>query len=132
MIDMRLEKPFKMDIKPIRDDADHAAAVRAIEALWGAQQGTPEYDHIDVLATLVEAYEAKRWPVADLDPVAMIEAAMAQDGHSQKELAALIGGNRASEVLARKRALNLPMIRKIAAAWKLPVSVLTGEYTLVK
>lgn len=129
---MRLNEPFKMDIKPIRDDADHEAALRAIEALWGAAAGTPEYDHIDVLATLVEAYEAKRWPVTDLDPISMIEAAMEQDGHTRKELADLIGGNRASEVLARKRALNLPMIRKIASAWKLPVSSLTGEYRLAE
>jgi HTH-type transcriptional regulator/antitoxin HigA len=129
---MRLREPFKMDIKPIRDDADHEAALRAIEALWGAEPGTAEYDHIDVLSTLVEAYETKRWPTTELDPIAMIKAAMEQDGHTRKELADLIGDNRASEVLARKRALNLPMIRKIAAAWKLPVSSLTGEYHLAK
>lgn len=129
---MRLKESFKMDIKPIRDDADHEAALRAIEALWGAEPGTPEHDHIDVLATLVDSYEARRWAIGELDPIAMIEAAMEQDGHSRKELAALIGGNRASEVLARKRPLNLPMIRKIAEAWKLPVSSLTGEYQLAK
>lgn len=129
---MQRKEPVTMDIKPIRDDAGHQAALLTIEALWGAEPGTAEYDHIDVLATLVEAYEAKRWPVTALDPVAMIEAAMEQDGHSRKELADLIGSNRASEVLARKRALNLPMIRKIAEAWKLPVSSLTGAYRLAE
>ena len=54
-----------MEIKPIRSDTDHANALREIEALWGADEGTPEGDRLDVLATLVEAYEDRRWPFGD-------------------------------------------------------------------
>lgn len=120
-----------MQITPIRTDADHAAALREIEALWGAAEGSPEGDRLDVLATLVEAYEDKHWPVADLDPVEAIEAAMAHEGRTRADLAALIGGkSRASEILRRKRALTLPMIRTIAREWHVPERLLVREYAL--
>jgi len=119
-----------MNIHPIRTDAEHRAALVEIEALWGAAEGTDDGDRLDVLVTLVEAYEDKRWPVDTLDPVEAIEAAMAHDGHDRAELAALIGQSRATEVLQRKRALTLPMIRKIAAAWHVPERVLVKEYAL--
>jgi HTH-type transcriptional regulator/antitoxin HigA len=119
-----------MEIRPIRTDEEHRAALEAIEALWGAAEGTPEGDRLDVLATLVEAYEDRRWPADELDPVAAIEAAMAHEGRDRAELAALIGQSRATEVLQRKRALTLPMIRKIAAAWHVPERVLVKEYKL--
>ena len=119
-----------MNITPIKTDADHTAALREIEALWGAADGTPDGDRLDVLATLVEAYEVRRWPIEDLDPVQAIEAAMTHDGHSQSDLAALIGKNRATEILKRKRALTLPMIRRIARAWHVPERLLVQEYRL--
>ena len=83
---------------------------------------------LDVLATLVEAYEDARWPLDDLYPVEAIEAAMAHDGHSRGDLAGLIGESRASEVLRRKRLLTLGMIRKISAAWRAPERVLVRDY----
>lgn len=119
-----------MDIRPIRTDEEHRAALAEIEALWGAAEGTPEGDRLDVLATLVDAYEERRWPTDALDPVEAIEAAMAHEGHDRAELAALIGQSRATEVLQRKRALTLPMIRKIAAAWHVPERVLVKPYEL--
>lgn len=119
-----------MDIRPIRTDQEHRAALAEIEKLWGAAEGTPEGDRLDVLATLVDAYEDKRWPADELDPVEAIEAAMAHEGHDRAELAALIGQSRATEVLQRKRALTLPMIRKIAAAWHVPERVLVKDYKL--
>jgi HTH-type transcriptional regulator/antitoxin HigA len=119
-----------MDIRPIRTDEDHRAALQEIETLWGAADGTLEGDRLDVLVTLVEAYEDKRWPVEELDPVEAIEAAMAHEGYDRRTLAALIGQSRATEVLQRRRALTLPMIRKIAAAWHVPESVLVKEYRL--
>jgi HTH-type transcriptional regulator / antitoxin HigA len=119
-----------MDIRPIRTDADHEAALREIEALWGAEEGSDAGDRLDVLVTLVEAYEARRWPIAPLDPVQAIEAAMAMNGYTRAELATLIGQSRATEVLARKRALSLSMIRKIAAAWRVPEKALVQEYAL--
>ena len=69
-----------MHIHPIRTDADHEAALREIEALWGADDNTEAGDRLDVLATLVEAYESRRWPIEPLDPVHAIEAAMAMNG----------------------------------------------------
>ena len=119
-----------MDIRPIRNDEEHRAALEEIDALWGAAEGTPEGDRLDVLVTLADAYEDKRWPVDELDPVEAIEAAMAHEGYDRAELAALIGQSRATEVLQRKRALTLPMIRKIAAAWHVPERVLVKEYEL--
>ena len=117
-----------MEITPIRTDADHEAALRGIEALWGADEGTPASDRLDILATLVEAYEDRRWPLEELDPVEAIEAAMAHDGHTRADLAALIGKSRASEILKRRRALTLPMIRRIASAWHVPERLLVKEY----
>lgn len=120
-----------MQVTPIRTDADHEAALREIETLWGAEEGTPDGDRLDVLATLTDAYEDKRWPVAELDPVEAIEAAMAHDGHTRADLAALIGGkSRASEILRRRRALTLPMIRRISREWHVPERLLVREYAL--
>ena len=119
-----------MEIKPIKTDRDHRAAVEEIERLWGAADGTPEGDRLDVLATLVDAYEDRRWPVAELDPVEAIEAAMAHEGRTRADLAALIGQSRATEILQRRRPLTLPMIRKIATAWHVPEKILIKEYRL--
>lgn len=119
-----------MDVRPIKTDEDHRAALEEIEALWGAEEGTPEGDRLDLLATLVEAYEEKRWPVEELDPVEAIEAAMAQEGRSRSDLARLIGQSRATEILQRRRPLTLPMIRRIAAEWHVPERVLVKEYEL--
>jgi antitoxin component HigA of HigAB toxin-antitoxin module len=121
-----------MDIRPIRTDDDHEAALREIEALWGAKSGSPAGDRLDVLATLVEAYEERRWPVDELDPVEAIEAAMAHEGHSRRDLAALIGESRATEILKRRRHLTLPMIRKISGAWHVPERLLVKDYPLAR
>jgi HTH-type transcriptional regulator / antitoxin HigA len=119
-----------MHIKPIKSDADHEAALREIEALWGAAEGSAEGDRLDVLATLVEAYEDARWPLDEMDPVEAIEAAMAHDGHTRADLAALIGNSRATEILKRQRTLTLPMIRRISRAWHVPENVLVREYAV--
>lgn len=117
-------------IRMIRSDEDHRAALAAIELLWDAAPGTEAYDRLDLLTTLVEAYEAKRWPVTELDPIEAIQTAIESGEHDRRELASLIGANRVSEVLARHRALSLSMIRKIEAAWHLPAAVLIREYQL--
>jgi len=121
-----------MEIRPIRTDEDHRLALVEIDRLWGAAEGTPECDRLDVLTTLVEAYEDKRWPIAEIDPVEAIEAAMAHEGRTRADLAALIGQSRATEILQRRRPLTLPMIRKIASAWHVPEQVLVKEYALAK
>jgi len=121
-----------MHIHPIRTDKDHEAALREIEALWGAVEGTEDGDRLDVLVTLVEDYEKRRWPIEPLDPVRAIEVAMEMNGHTRAELAALIGQSRATEILNKHRALTLPMIRKIASEWHVPEKVLVQEYALSK
>ena len=120
-----------MDIMPIRCEADYDAALGAIDSLMGAAPDTPEGDRLEVLVTLVEAYEAHRWPVEAPDPVAMIEHAMEARGYRQKDLAAVIGSQpHASEVLSRRRPLTLPMIRALSAKWNIPADVLVREYAL--
>jgi HTH-type transcriptional regulator / antitoxin HigA len=119
-----------MDIRPIKTDEDHRAALREVEALWGAAEGTPDGDRLDVLVTLVEAYEERRWPVDELDPVEAIEAAMAHEGRTRTDLAGLIGESRATEVLKRRRPLTLNMIRKISTAWRVPAHLLVKPYPL--
>lgn len=119
-----------MDIRHIRTDAEHEAALREIEALWGAAEGSAEGDRLDVVATLVEVYEDRRWPIDDIDPVEAIEVAMAYEGRTRADLGRLIGPSRATEILQRKRALTLPMIRKIASQWHVPERVLVQDYKL--
>lgn len=119
-----------MNIRPIKTDADLEAALREIEKLWGAADGTADGDRLDILVTLADAYEEKRWPLEELDPVEAIEAAMAHDGHSRADLAALIGKNRATEILKRQRPLTLPMIRRIAQEWHVPERLLVKEYLM--
>ncbi len=120
-----------MEIRPIRDEADHDAALEAIDGLMGAEPDTPEADRLDVLVTLVEAYEARRWPVDAPDPVSMIEHVMEARGYRQKDLAAVIGSQpHASEVLNRRRPLSLPMIRALSSEWGLPADALVREYDL--
>ena len=98
-----------MEIKPIRNEADYDAALEAIDGLMGAAPDTPEGDKLEVLVTLVEAYEAERWSLEPPDPVSVIEHVMEARGLRQRDLATLIGSQpRASEVLNRRRPLTLP------------------------
>jgi HTH-type transcriptional regulator/antitoxin HigA len=123
-----------MDIQPIRSDEDHSSALAEIEALWGAPEGTEDGDKLDVLLALVEIYEAKRWPIdvdEDFDPIDVLHYAIAELGHTQAELAELLGSrSRASEVLARRRALTVEMIHTIGDAWKIPAELLVRPYKI--
>lgn len=122
-----------MRIKPIKCDADYDAALTAIDGLMGAATDTPEGDELEVLVTLVEAYEAERWPIEAPDPISVIEHVMEARGLRQSDLAALIGSQpRASEVLNRRRPLTLAMIRALSGKWHLPAEVLVREYDLTK
>jgi HTH-type transcriptional regulator/antitoxin HigA len=123
-----------MDIRPIRTDADHRAALAEIETCWGAPAGSEAGDRLDVLVALVESYEERRWPIEGrrrFDPVDVLHYAIDELGHTQAELAALLGSrSRASEVLKRKRALNVEMIHKISTAWKIPAELLVRPYKI--
>jgi len=122
-----------MEIHPIRNDDDHAAAIREIEKLWGAAAGTEEGDKLDILSTLVEKYEDGRWPSIDIsDPVDLLIHAIEEHGHSQAELADLLGSrSRASELLNRRRSLTVEMIYKINQAWKIPADLLVKPSRIV-
>jgi HTH-type transcriptional regulator/antitoxin HigA len=121
-----------MEIRPIRTDEDHRAALAEIEACWGAAEGTEEGDKLDVLLALVEAYEEKRWPIdldENFDPIDILNHAIEELGHTQAELAELLGSrSRASEILSRRRALTVEMIRKISKEWNIPADLLVRPY----
>jgi HTH-type transcriptional regulator / antitoxin HigA len=102
------------EIKPIRTKRDYEAALKEIERLWGAKGGTPEGDRLDVLATLVDAYEAKHYPMDPPDPIEAIKFRMEQQGLTRRDLEEMIGTRtRIAEVLNRKRGLSIAMIRRL-------------------
>src|ERR1700681_3920981 len=105
---------MKSDVKPIRSKKDHAAALADVERLWGAKSGTPHGDRLDVLATLIDAYEAQHYPMDPPDPIEAIKFRMEQQGLTRKDLEPLIGTRtRVAEVLNRKRSLSIAMIRRL-------------------
>ena len=114
-----------MEIKPIKNDKDHAAALREIERLWGATMGSPESDRLDVMVTLVEAYERTRFPIDVPDPIEAIKFRLEQQGADTKALVGIIGNRtRVYEVLRRDRPLSLQMIRRLHEQLHIPAEVL--------
>jgi HTH-type transcriptional regulator/antitoxin HigA len=114
-----------IDVRPIRTPEDHKAALRRIEALWGAEPGTVEGDTLDVLVDLVEHYEDRHFPIPEADPIDVLRFSMEQNGRTQADLAALLGSrSRASEILAGKRRLTTSMIAKLEAEWHIPAGAL--------
>jgi len=102
------------DLKPIRTEADHSAALAEVERLWGSPSGTRDGDRLDVLATLIDAYEAHHYPMDPPDPIEAIRFRMEQQGLSRKDLEPLIGARaRVSEVMNRRRSLSIDMIRRL-------------------
>ena len=103
-----------MQIHPIRTEADHDSAVARIAGLIGARPDTAEGEELDILATLVDAYEAKHHAIEVPDPIAAIQFRMEQQGLTRKNLEPLIGSRaRVSEVMTRRRSLTLAMIRRV-------------------
>ncbi len=114
-----------MDIKPIKTDADYRAALKEIESLMLAAPNTPEGEKLDVLVTLVEAYEAKHYPLDLPDPVEAIKFEMEQKGLTVKDLEPMIGkSNRVYEILNHKRSLTLKMIWKLNQQLGIPAESL--------
>ncbi|WP_180899769.1 helix-turn-helix domain-containing protein [Martelella soudanensis] len=102
------------ELKLIRTEADYDAALEEVERLWGAKSGTPDGDRLDVLATLIDVYEAKHHPMDPPDPVEAIKFRMEQQGLSRKDLEPIIGPRgRVSDILNRKRGLSIDMIRQL-------------------
>ena len=122
-----------MDIRPIKTAADYEVVLQTIDQLMDAELGTPEGDQLDVLVTLVEAYEAKHYPIADPDPIAAIAHRMEALGLTPKELEPMLGKrDRVTEILERKRPLTLNMIRKLAQGLCIPSDVLIQPYEIQK
>ena len=114
-----------MNIKPVRTKADHRAALKEIESLMNARANTPEGERLDVLVTLVEAYERKHFPMDMPDPVEAIKFAMEQRGLTVKDLEPMIGRtNRIYEVLNHKRPLTLKMIWRLHQGLGIPAECL--------
>lgn len=114
-----------MEIKPIRTEADYKAALKEIEGLMTAEPESPEGDKLDVLVTLVEAYERKHYPMDLPDPVEAIKFAMDQRGLTVKDLEPMIGRpNRVYEVLNRRRSLTMKMIWKLNRELGIPAESL--------
>ena len=110
-----------MNIKPIRNDDDLQAAFKRLEVVYQAQDGTPEADEMEILVTLIEAYENKYFPMGVVDPVDAIKFRMVQQGLTQKDLEPFIGtSGRVSEVLNHKRRLSLQMVKRLHDGLHIP------------
>jgi HTH-type transcriptional regulator/antitoxin HigA len=117
-----------VEIKPIKSDRDYRRALKDIDRLMDARPNTPEGDRLDVLTTLVEAWEEKHHPIGPPDPVAAIRFAMEQRGVTRRDLEPLIGSRaRVAEVLNHKRNLTLPMIRRLHKGLGIPAETLIRE-----
>ncbi|UUZ68257.1 transcriptional regulator [Polaromonas sp. P2-4] len=119
-----------MNIKPIRTDDDYKAALKVVSSLVDAdpEPGTPEGDRLDILSILVQAYEAKNFPMDLPDPVDAIKFRMEQKGLQPKDLEPMIGRlNRVYEILNRKRPLTMPMVRRLHAGLGIPAESLIRQ-----
>jgi HTH-type transcriptional regulator/antitoxin HigA len=116
---------MKSELKPIRSEADYDEALAEVERLWGAKLGTPEGDRLDILATLIEAYDDKHYRMDPPDPIEAIKYRMEQQGLTRKDLEPLIGTRtRVAEVLNGKRNLSITMIRNLHAKLGISAEVL--------
>ena len=119
-----------MNIKPIRNEDDLALAFKRLEAIFQADEGTEEADEMEVLVTLVEAYENKHYPINAPDPIDAIKFRMEQQGLTPRDLEVYIGSSgRVSEVLNRKRSLSLRMIKRLHDGLRIPYeSLMSAAY----
>ena len=120
-----------MELKPIRTKAEYKAALREIEVLFDAPAKSPKADRLEVLAMLVEKYEAQHHPIPAPDPIDFLNYWMETRGLTRKDLESYIGSRgRVAEVLNRTRPLTLTMVRRLAEGLKLPADVLIADYEL--
>lgn len=116
---------MKVDLKPIRTERDYERALAQLKRLWGAKARTRESDQLDILATLIDAFEAEHHPIDPPDPIEALKFRMEQQGLTRKDLEQLIGSRtRVAEVLNRKRGLSIAMIRRLHEQLGIPAEVL--------
>jgi HTH-type transcriptional regulator/antitoxin HigA len=117
-----------MNIKPIRSDDDLQRAFRRLEEIFQAEEGSPEADEMEILVTLIEAYENKHYPITPPDPVEAIKFRMEQLGLTPRDLEQYIGpSGRVSEVLNRKRPLSLRMVKRLHEGLRIPYESLLSR-----
>ena len=118
-----------MELKPIHSEDDYQAALKMIEKLMESIPGTPEGDHFDILVTLVEAYEAKNFPIPEpADPVEVLEYYMESRGLDRSDLVAYLGSKaRVSEVLNHKRGLSMEMVRRLHTGLGISADLIIGK-----
>jgi len=120
-----------MNIRPIKSEKDYANTLERIESLMRAKPNTPQMDELEVLTTLVEAYEEQHYKINAPDPIDAIKFRMEQEGLKQKDLVAIVGSkSRVSEVLNRKRKLTIEMIRNLHKQLHIPVESLFLDYEI--
>ena len=120
---------FKMNIRPIRNEADYKKALERLEVIFDSKKGTEEGDELEILAILIDNYENENFPIGMPDPISAINFRMEQMGLKQKDLVKMIGfKSRVSEIMNRKRKLTLDMIRKLNADLNIPTEVLIQDY----
>jgi HTH-type transcriptional regulator/antitoxin HigA len=113
------------DLRPIRTKANYEAALGEVERLWGSRSGTPAGDRLDILATLIEAYEDEHYPMDSPDPIEAIKFRMEQQGLTRKDLEGILGTRtRVAEVLNGRRGLSINMIRRLHDKLGIPAEVL--------
>ena len=121
-----------MDIHPIRNDRDHARALRQMKRLWRARPSASDAEKLEILVTLVDAYEAKHHPIDPPDPIEAIRFRMEQEELTRADLEKLIGSRaRVSEILNRRRPLTVKMIRRLRDALGISADVLIGRESSV-
>jgi len=122
---------YNMNIKPIKNEQDYANSLSLIENLMRAKPNTPQMDELEVLTTLVEAYEEKFYNIDAPDPIEAIKFRMEQEGLKQKDLVAIVGSkSRVSEILNKKRKLTIEMIRSLHKELHIPVESLFLDYKI--
>ena len=120
-----------MNIKPIKNKKDYTDTLSQIEGLMSAKPNTPQMDELEVLTTLVEAYEEQHYKIDAPDPIEAIKFRMEQEGLKQKDLVAIVGSkSRVSEVLNRKRKLTIDMIRNLHKQLHIPIESLFLDYKI--
>jgi HTH-type transcriptional regulator/antitoxin HigA len=118
-----------MNIRPIKTEEDYIATLNQIESLMDAKPNTPQMDELEVLTTLVEAYEAQHYVIDAPDPIEAIKFRMEQEGLKQKDLVSIVGSkSRVSEILNKKRKLTIEMIRNLHKQLHIPVESLFLDY----